>query len=166
MTPPLHHGWGFFVSTNICLPSLPKFIPQDQNRTGPYNCPLTKPVKTCIPDHNPKNYSFYVQKVHASLTSIQERPRMTYPRVRKRTEGKAKLLLLEAGGAGSNPVIPTSIYKERPSRGRSFILPSCPRPLQTAHLSDNLRSQEFSVSVLRGRVLAPGQIDSRPQKNC
>jgi hypothetical protein len=30
-------------------------------------------------------------------------------------------MVREQGAAGSNPVIPTSIYKERPSRGRSFL---------------------------------------------
>ena len=29
--------------------------------------------------------------------------------------------ILEQGGAGSNPVVPTSIYKERPSKGSLFL---------------------------------------------
>ena len=39
---------------------------------------------------------------------------------------KRTILLREQGVAGSNPVIPTSVYKERPSRGRSFLLSSGP----------------------------------------
>ena len=48
---------------------------------------------------------------------------MTSSLVRERTESdfQRTLLLREQGVAGSNPVIPTSIYKERPSRGRSFF---------------------------------------------
>ena len=67
---------------------------------------------------------------------------MTYPRVRKRTESKATLLLREQGGgaAGSNPVIPTSVYKERPSRGRSYFLSSGPCPGRIAALIGSLES--------------------------
>jgi hypothetical protein len=63
-----------------------------------------------------------------------------------------------AGVASSNLVIPTSIYKDRPSRGRSCFLCSGPIPVQITSLSDNLRSQECSVGVFQGGVSTPGCI--------
>ena len=84
---------------------------------------------------------------------------MTSSLVRERTVSNQRTLLLrEQGVAGSNPVIPTSIYKERPSRGRSFRLGSGPIPVQMAFLSDNLSIQKWSVGVFRGGVSSPGQV--------
>lgn len=47
---------------------------------------------------------------------------MTYFLVRERTVSRANLSASGAGLASSNLVIPTNIYKERPSKGRSFLL--------------------------------------------
>ncbi len=54
----------------------------------------------------------------------------------KRSE--AYQLLREQGVAGSNPVIPTSVYKERPSRGRSSFLSSGAYPVQTSNFPVHL----------------------------
>ena len=70
------------------------------------------------------------------------------------------LLPREQGVASSNLVIPTSIYKERPSRDRSFLLASGPILVRSDHLIDNLIVQGFSVGVFRGGVLTPGQVRS------
>ena len=87
---------------------------------------------------------------------------MTSSLVRRRTRERGVAertpLLREQGVAGSNPVIPTSIYKERPSRGRSFFLSSGPYLVRIASLIGSLGPHIMSSLVFRGGVLAPGQI--------
>ena len=59
-------------------------------------------------------------------------------------------LLREQGLAGSNPVIPTSVYKERPSRGRSFLWLSDPclvRIVLNNLEFDGLENDGFGVPV-------------------
>ena len=74
---------------------------------------------------------------------------MTSSLVRKRTRERGVAertpLLREQGVAGSNPVIPTILYKERPSRGRSCHLSSGPGLVRRSLLIDNLSDQYCSV---------------------
>ena len=69
---------------------------------------------------------------------------------------KRTLLLRERGVASSHLVIPIIIYKERPSKGRSFLLDSGPVPVRSILLSDNLKHQDCRVCVFRGGVFSPG----------
>ena len=71
---------------------------------------------------------------------------------------KRTILLREQGVAGSNPVIPTILYKERPSRGRSFLLSSGPYPGRINLQSDNLSVQRMMSCVFRGGGWSPGHV--------
>ena len=66
-------------------------------------------------------------------------------RTRERGVAERTPLLREQGVAGSNPVIPTSIHKERPSRGRSFFWFSGPDLVRIASLIDSLGSVKLRL---------------------
>ena len=65
--------WGFFISTQFCLPSHPKSSPQDRTRTGLRDQLCRIPEKPSTPVHNPKNSPFCAPFFTQRITTMIKR---------------------------------------------------------------------------------------------